>query len=162
MQSQTRKRHMIDVLFPIALFFVFTLSALMVMLLAARIYQSSVENSSRNDTARTALSYIAEKMHQSDMNGSISLGFFDGCNAMILKQDYNGDTYTTYIYAHDGALKELFIKDGANADASNGKKILDIESFSMTQVNENLFRFDCIDKDEHSASIVVGLASEAY
>lgn len=162
MQLQTRKRHMIDVLFPIALFFVFTLSALMVMLLAARIYQSSVENSSRNDTARTALSYISEKMHQSDMNGSISLGFFDGCDAMILKQNYNGDTYTTYIYAHDGALKELFIKDGANADASNGKKILDIESFSMTQVNENLFRFDCIDKDEHSASIVVGLASEAY
>lgn len=162
MQLQTRKRHMIDVLFPIALFFVFTLSALMVMLLAARIYQSSVENSSRNDTARTALSYISEKMHQSDMNGSISLGSFNGCDAMILKQDYNGDTYTTYIYAHDGALKELFIKDGANADASNGKKILDIESFSMTQVNENLFRFDCIDKDEHSASIVVGLASEAY
>lgn len=162
MQLQNRKRHMIDLLFPIALFFIFTLSALMVVLLAARIYQSSVENSSRNDTARTALSYISEKMHQNDMDGSVSLGTFDGCDALILKQDYNGDSYTTYIYAHDNALKELFIKDGANADASNGKKILDIESFSMTQVNENLFRFDCIDKDEHSASIVVGLASEAY
>lgn len=160
MQLQNRKRHMIDLLFPIALFFIFTLSALMVVLLAARIYQSSVENSSRNDTARTALSYISEKMHQNDMDGSVSLGTFDGCDALILKQDYNGDSYTTYIYAHDNALKELFIKDGANADASNGKKILDIESFFMTQVNENLFHFDCIDQNGHSASIVVGLENE--
>ncbi len=160
MQLQNRKRHMIDLLFPIALFFIFTLSALMVVLLAARIYQSSVENSSRNDTARTALSYISEKMHQNDTDGSVSLGTFDGYDALILKQDYNGDSYTTYIYAHDNALKELFIKDGANADASNGKKILDIESFSMTQVNENLFHFDCIDQNGHSASIVVGLENE--
>ena len=160
MQFQNRKRHMVDFLFPIALFFIFTLSALMVMLFAARIYQSSVDNSSRNDTARTALSYIAEKIHQNDMEDSVTLGSFDNCDALIIKQDYNGDVYTTYIYTHEGALKELFAKDGANADASNGKRILDVESFTVTQLNENLLKFHCVDKNGHSASIVVGLKSE--
>lgn len=160
MQLQNRKRHMIDVLFPIALFFIFTLSALMVLLFAARIYQSSVENSSRNDTARTALSYIAEKVHQGDTADSVSLGKFDDCDALILKQDYNGDSYTTYIYVYKDALNELFVKDGANAVASNGKKILDVDSFAMEQVNDSLLKFRCVDKNGHTASIVVGLESE--
>ncbi len=160
MQFQNRKRHMIDFLFPIALFFIFTLSALMVVLFAARIYQSSVENSSRNDTARTALSYVAEKIHQNDISDSITLGSFDNCDSLVIRQDYNGDSYTTYIYVHDGSLKELFIKDGANAAASNGKSILDVTSFSMTQLNDNLLKFNCIDKNGHSASIIVGLESE--
>ena len=38
MQSRTKRKHMIDFLFPTALFFVFALSALTVILIAARIY----------------------------------------------------------------------------------------------------------------------------
>ena len=68
---------MIDFLFPVALFFVFALSALTVILLAARIYQSTTESSSLNYTARTSLSYINEKIHQNDCDGAVYLD--EGC-----------------------------------------------------------------------------------
>lgn len=152
-----KKQHMVDFLFPVILFFLFTVTALMVLLMAARIYQTSVEQSSRNDTARTCLSYISEKVHQNDISGSVSIGTFDGCDALILKQSYHEDTYYTYIYPYNNALNELFIKEGANAAAQNGKKIVEIDSFSMERVNDHLIKFHCLDSTGHSASLIVGL-----
>ena len=60
MRFRMKRNHMIDFLFPVALFFVFALSALTLILLAARIYQSTTENSSLNYSSRTCLSYISE------------------------------------------------------------------------------------------------------
>ena len=82
-----RRKHMIDLLFPIALFFVFALSALTLVLFAARVYRSTTENSSLQYTSRTGLSYISEKIHQNDGNGAITLGSFDGCDALIMEQE---------------------------------------------------------------------------
>ena len=59
MQNKPRQNHMVDFLFPVALLFVFALSALTVILLATRVYQTTTENSSLNYTARTSLSYIS-------------------------------------------------------------------------------------------------------
>lgn len=159
MQLQTKRNHMIDFLFPVALFFVFSLSALTVMILAAGIYRSTTEASSLNDNARTALSYLAEKVHQSDENGSVSLGTFDGCDTLILEQTYDNENYYTYIYAYKNELKELFIKEGSNAGASNGKTILEVEDFSMESINENLLKFQCVDNNGRLASVIVGLES---
>ena len=125
MRFRTKHRHMIDLLFPVALFFVFALSALTVLLIAARIYQSTTEHSSLHDTSRTSLSYISEKLHQSDEAGSVSLGTFDGCDALIIQQTHGEHTYYTYIYSYEGKLRELFVKAGVNASASSGMAILE-------------------------------------
>ena len=50
MKLLSQKRHAIDFLFPVTVFFVFTISALTVILLAARIYQSTTDDSQRNYT----------------------------------------------------------------------------------------------------------------
>lgn len=146
MRFQIKRKHMIDFLFPIALFFVFALSALTVILLAARIYQDTTENSSLNYTSRTCLSYISEKVHQNDLQGSVSLGSFDGCDALIMEQRHDGETYCTYIYTYDNELKELFIKEGAEASASSGRTILEVENFSIEKLTDDLLRFSCTDK----------------
>ena len=52
MGFRLKRRHMIDFIFPIALFFVFALSALTLILLSTQIYQSTTENSSLQYTAR--------------------------------------------------------------------------------------------------------------
>ena len=109
MRFQTKQKHMIDFLFPVALFFVFALSALTVILLAARIYQSTTESSSLNYTARTSLSYINEKIHQNDCDGAVYLDEFDGCQALVMEQAHNNERYYTYIYIYGQELKELFI-----------------------------------------------------
>lgn len=160
MKRQSQKHHVIDFLFPVALFFLFTISAVIVVLLAGRIYQSSVENASRNDTARTALSYITEKVHQNDSANAVFLGTFDNCDSLVLSQEYNGTTYYTYIYPHNGKLKELFIKEGANATAESGKAIFDIQDFSVELVNAHLLKCECTDGSGNLASIYIGISSQ--
>lgn len=160
MRFKTKQRHMIDFLFPVALFFVFALSALTVILLATRIYQSTTENSSLNYTSRTSLSYISEKIHQQDQEGSVSLGTFDGCEALVFRQETSGAVYFTYIYAYQDELKEIFLKQGASTDAAAGQTILKVKDFSMSQLSDSLFSFQCTDEAGQKASTVVGVRSK--
>ena len=161
MRFQEKRQHIVDLLFPIALFFVFAVSALTVILLAARIYRSVSLDASRHDTARTSLAYISEKIRQGDADGSISLGEFDGQTALILKQSNEDTDYYTYIYAYEGKLMELFVRDGTAAAASSGKLIMPVADFSMEQLDDSLFSFTCTDTDGHSARIVAGIRSNA-
>ncbi len=159
MRFRTKQKHMIDFLFPVALFFVFALSALTVILLATRIYQSTTENSSLNYTSRTSLSYISEKIHQQDAGGDVSLGTFDGCDALVLRQDKDNASYCTYIYSYQNELKEIFIKDGAKASASAGQTILKVQEFSVEQTKDGLFSFRCTDEAGQTASSYVSVRS---
>ncbi|MCI8561152.1 MAG: DUF4860 domain-containing protein [Dorea sp.] len=161
MRFRVKQRHMIDFLFPVALFFVFALSALTVILLATKIYQSTTENSSLNYTSRTSLSYISEKIHQQD-SGKISLGTFSGCDALVLDQDMNGTAYHTYIYAYQNELKEIFLKDGARANASAGQTILKVQNFSMEQVSDSLFSFQCTDETGQTARSLISVRSTVF
>lgn len=162
MRFRVKQRHMIDFLFPVALFFVFALSALTVILLATRIYQSTTENSSLNYTSRTSLSYISEKIHQHDSGGTIAIGTFDGCDALVLGQSTGGATYYTYIYSWQDELKEIFLKEGADTNASAGQTILKVSDFTMEQVGDGLFSFQCTDEAGQTARTLVAVRSEAY
>lgn len=124
MRFQSRKHHIIDILFPISLYFVFTVSALTVLLLATNVYRTTTENSALNFNANTSLSYITEKIHQNDTEGAVSIGSFDGHQALILKQHYNDTEYVTYIYVSEGNLMELYTKSSADVDVGSGKVIL--------------------------------------
>ena len=159
MHFRTKQRHTIDFLFPVALFFVFALSALTVLLLATKIYQSTTENSSLNYTSRTSLSYISEKIHQNDLCGSVSLGTFDGCDALVLKQETSDAVYCTCIYSYHNELKEIFFKDGAQTTAAAGQTILKVQDFSMEQIADDLFSFQCTDESGQTARTLVSIRS---
>ena len=159
MGFRLKRRHIIDFLFPIALFFVFALSALTLILLAAGIYQSTTERSSLRYTSRTGLAYIGEKIHQNDENGAVYLGSFDGCDALILEQRYEEESYYTYIYIYGQELKELFIKDGTAAAAGNGKTILEVHDFSLEQISDRLLKFECTDEEGRTSAAVIGIRS---
>lgn len=160
MKFRANRKHIIDFIFPVVLFVVFALCALTVLLLAARIYQSTTENSSLNYTSRTGLSYINEKIHQNDVNGSVSIRELDGTPALVMEQTYDDTVYCTYIYTYDGELKELFVKNNTPADLSSGKTILEIKSFSMEEAGENLLRFCCVDKSNRESAIIVSIKSD--
>lgn len=159
MRNSLRRNHMIDLLFPVALFFVFTVSAIVVILLATRIYQSTTDTSFRSDTAPTALTYISERVHQNDTLGGITLGTFDGCEALILTHSEEQSGYTTYIYVHEGRLKELFIKNGVSTTASVGRTIMTVNDFLMEEIDTGLYRFSCLNGHGQRISVLVGTYS---
>ena len=157
-------QHTIDVLFPIAIFFVFSSTALLILLLAANIYRSAISCSNTTFAQTTALSYISEKIRQYDSGGSnqIYLDEFDGCEALAISQTYGTVSYTTYIYALDGDMKEIILVDGVIASAQSGTTILHLKSLDMFQLAEGLFQFTCTAEDGSNDSIIIHLRSENY
>lgn len=163
------KNFIVDVLFVLALFGVFTVSALMLVTVGADVYRHTVEDMDSNYETRTSVAYITEKIRQSDITlpkeysqQSIALGTLADTPALILTQDINGELYSTYLYLHDGYLKELFIKSGSypgeNALAA-GQEIFPLEDLSMKQSASNLLSFQLTTLDGESHSFCVSLRS---
>lgn len=151
------KKHRIDALFPILLFLVVTLFALLVIVLSAKIYKNTTENSHRNHQARIALSYVSEKIHQQEKS-SISMTTFHGVDALVIDQTYDENLYHTFIYYADGAIRELFMKEGTKASLSDGKVILEVLDFSMETADEGLLYFTCTDSHNQQADSYVSIA----
>ena len=154
-------RHTIDFVFPIALFFVFACSALFVLLFSANVYEKVVASSNANFETGTSLSYITEKIRQTDSDGNISISEFDGYEALKITETYGNKSYSTYIYAKDGVLKELFIQDGITASANAGTTIMKVYDFDMIETSDGLLRFTCTTETGAIDSITIGRYSSA-
>ena len=162
MKFSEPKKHVIDIVFPIALFFVFAASALTAILCAAKIYQSTTERSEEHYAARVSLSYISEKIRQNDVGGNVSIGKIGDADSLILRQDMGGTICTTYIYEYGGMLKELFVKEGAQVSPASGKDMIAVSDFSMRELSDNLFEFTAVTETGYSDSVTVGIRSRKW
>ena len=151
MRERTERKHVIDFLFPLALFFVLTATSVALVVLASGTYSRQVQDSEDSFASRTALSYVTEKIHQADEYGAVYAGTFDGQDAIVIRQTYSEQTYVTYLYEYDGYLRELFIQDGVDAKASDGRKILASDCFS--------FHLYCTNKDGSISDTYVSIKS---
>lgn len=150
------KPFIVDILFVLAVFGVFTVCALVLVTIGSEIYRHTVDEMSRNYETRTAIAYIAEKIRQNDgllsdssadVNNKISISTLEGIPALQITQEVNGDNYLTYLYLHNGFLKELYIRSdtdlGGNILAA-GQDIIKLSDFRMTQINDNLLEIELI------------------
>ena len=142
-----QERHFIvDVLFVLTLFAVFAISALVLMTIGADVYKQTVQDMSKNYDARTAMAYLSEKIRQADSvttdgNPCYCLGYLENVPALILTDEINDEKYDTYLYLHEGNLKELCMRQGTYLGddlLSAGQKILPLESLSYEQIGERL------------------------
>ncbi|MBQ7919306.1 MAG: DUF4860 domain-containing protein [Lachnospiraceae bacterium] len=143
MNDRKEKPHIVDVLFVLALFGVFTLSALVLVILGANIYKQTVSHMTNNYDSRMACSYFAEKIRQNDLASSVELGELYDTEALVFSQEINGETYATYLYYHEGYLKELFIKKGSNIGddpLAAGNPIMELEYLDMELISDNLLK----------------------
>ena len=106
MAESTARKHTIDILFPWALFGLLAICGLLVLILAADIYQDTTTMADENYESRTVLSYLTEKIHQND-NGTVTIGSVDGTDSLIIRQDYDGEEYCTYIFEEDFKMEAL-------------------------------------------------------
>ena len=159
MRERTERKHVIDFLFPLALFFVLTATSVALVVLASGTYSRQVQDSEDSFASRTALSYVTEKIHQADEYGAVYAGTFDGQDAIVIRQTYSEQTYVTYLYEYDGYLRELFIQDGVDAKASDGRKILASDSFSFEETQDGLFHLYCTNKDGSISDTYVSIKS---
>ena len=63
-KEYTERKHVIDFLFPLALFFALAASSVALVILASGSYSRQVHTSEDSYASCTALSYVTEKLHQ--------------------------------------------------------------------------------------------------
>lgn len=159
--EKIRRRHVIDLLFPIALFLVLAASSLFLVILAANVYQKSVAWEESNYESRTCLSYVTEKIRQNDENGGVAVGTFDGVPCLMLYRTFGEQSYVTYLYSYEGQLRELFVQEGVSMKASDGQGILAVDNFTVAQQEEGIFRISCMDEDGKESFTYVAVKSKA-
>ena len=117
--QKQEKHFIVDILFVLALFGVFAVSALALVTIGADVYQHTVEDMGVNYESRTGVSYVMEKVRQNDTADSI------------------------FRYLSDGHLKELFMREGASLGGQvlpAGTDIMDLQEFSLSYASDDLIR----------------------
>ena len=153
-------KHTVDILFILALFGAFIVSALLIVVLGARVYQNTVDHANRSFTSRTSLAYVTEKIRQHDEDGSVSITEVEGQSVLRLAQTYGDTSYYTYLYDYDGYLKELTVEDFYQPALSQGQDIIPINELKMNKVNDSLYSFKITDTDDNVISFFVSIYSE--
>lgn len=148
--EEKQQRHIIDILFVLALFGIFALSAVFLITIGANIYGKTMNNMENNFDARTALAYITEKIRQSDLENQIGIGDLDGRPALIISSGTGENQYKTYLYEYQGTLKELMMKPDILLAPSAGQDILTVSDFKLTPVNDRLINC-CITIDQEQS-----------
>ena len=109
---------------------IFALCLLLVLLTGASIYQDLVDKSELSHIRRTVRSYLSTRVHQA---ASVAIGTLQGCDALLLTETVDNETYVTHIYCWDGWLRELYTVPGADPAPEDGEPILEVGSFSCAQ-----------------------------
>lgn len=89
----------------------FATTMLLTLVMGARVYRGVQARVEASAERRVGLSYITAKVHGNDHAGGIFVRDFGGVDAVVLAQDYDGETYLTALYVYDGQLMELFCSD---------------------------------------------------
>lgn len=108
---------------------VFSIGILGVLLSGGRIYKNLAEAGKRQYDRRTCAQYISTFLAQSPTPDSIHIEDFDGCQALVIRQ--NGCALRTYCY--DGYLMELYSLDIPGFSAGDGEKLLPLDSLRFQQ-----------------------------
>lgn len=149
--------HMIDFLFVLSLFCVFTMTAFIVVIIGANVYQSTVDHMENTYSTRTALSYVTEKIRQHDEAGMVSLTELEGNPALMLRDTAGETSYITYIYSDGSRLLEFTVSEGTSVSSGMGKEIIRVKDFSITEEENGFLRLSAKDTDGHVASMYLHL-----
>ena len=160
MKISPKRQHSIDLIFPIALFFVFAASALMVLILAADLYSSAGKQQQKKEEIYTPLSYLAEKIRQNDTGGAIRIIRLEDTDCLSIAADYDGTVYYTYIYAFENMLKELFVPEHADVSPGSGTDLMPVQDLQMEELSPGLFRFTAADSDHQQVSVIIAQRSQ--
>lgn len=128
-------RHAIDSAFTFLLLLVFMMFTLLLAAMGSSIYRNGVTYLDENYTTRTAVAYVSEKVRQHDESGCIFLTTIEDLPALALRDEIDGESYLTYIYYYEGALRELFVREDREALAAMGSEIVALASLSIEETD---------------------------
>ena len=120
------------------LFAVFALCVLAALLGGAEIYRSVTQRDRDSYDRRTAVQYIATRLHQADESGAVTVEPYGSGDALVLTEDINGRRYSTRVYCCGGYLCELFAAAESDLAPEAGERLLPLEGLELSLQQELL------------------------
>ena len=130
------RSHQADSFFVMLLFFLFALTAFILVLIGVKQYKSTANAMNYNYEVRT--SYLREKVRQNDSDAAISVETINGTKALCLKNTINDIVYNTFIYYYGGSLRELYVQDGSSYSLDSGQRIVEIGGLDMAETTDKM------------------------
>jgi len=152
-----QRGHSLDILFPVVLLAVYVLAAAAVAVLAGQVYQRVETRSRTLAGSPAALSYVTERLRQSDEAGAVRVTELGGCPALVITQG-DGPVYDTYIYCYDGSLRELMVRRELAPEPHMGRALLPLAEF-LPEQSLGLLKLTCTDEAGTTARCWVSLLS---
>ena len=135
----------VQFVFVMLLFLTIVIMSVMIIILGKNVYLSINEDRSDSYQTRVSLSYVANKIRQSDADGAVDIKDLNGNPAIVLNETYDGSEYETWIYHYDDYLWEFFGDKGMEFNESDGMKVLEVENFNIEKVSDGLFKMSVTD-----------------
>ena len=137
---KTTGKNKVDTVFVLIIFSIFALSVLMVLMLGAGIYKNMTDITGDGLNDRTLLSYIWTKIKNSDREGSVNVGEFNGISALFFDEEISGARYRTIIYQYDGWVRELFSEIGLDFLPEDGLRVMRIDDLKFEEPGYGMIR----------------------
>ena len=157
MKIRSEKSHSSDFLFPLILFFVFAILALFVILMSANVYAKITDESALSSSSSIAVSYVSQKIKNCGSEAKVSVRDEDGISCVVIEQQISGQNFCTYIYEHEGYVKELFAHEAVALIPAAGQKIVESSGFYAELLSDKLLKISCSDGDEDLSELVVAV-----
>lgn len=136
---------MIDILFILSLFCVFAVSSVVLILFGANIYQKLVLQMDSNYSTRTSISYITEKIRQSDYSDSINIYEKEDKKILMMTQTIDNIEYAISLYEYNGYLYELFARTDIELPIDAGQPVFKLTNLDFEKISDNLLKISFID-----------------
>jgi hypothetical protein len=115
----------------VALFCVYTASAILLCLIGAEVYRNTANTMHHNFDERTSALYVAEKLRQNDINGSIRVDSVNGSDALVLVEKRSGRDFETWIFVQDRVLYEGVFAPDAEVDVALCQSIMPMDNMTI-------------------------------
>lgn len=109
---------------------VFALCIMMVLLMGTRAYRQLLDKGAASFTDRMSVRYLTTRVHQAE---SLSVEDFEGCAALVIPEEMDGEKYNTLVYWYDGCIRELYCMEGAQLYPEDGEKILETQEMLLSE-----------------------------
>ncbi|KAF5042244.1 DUF4860 domain-containing protein [Sedimentibacter saalensis] len=152
------KQFSFQFVFIMLLFLIIVILSVMIIVLGKNIYVNINEDRDSNYELRVSLSYIANKIRQSDKQGTVEIRNYENNNAVVINETYDDENYETWIYFYDNAIYEMFTDENATFLPEEGMKIVDCDSLEITKIKDNLYKF-AVSSSAESSELVLNLYS---
>lgn len=141
--------HKLETAFVILLLSLFAITTFVLVLLGVKQYRSTADAMDHNYEIRTATSYLKEKVRQSDINSSLTIGELYDIPSLTITSTINNQRYCTYIYYYDGYLRELFIEENAVYSVESGQQIIPLQNLSFESISSDVIKATITDSNGH-------------